>query len=341
MGRTAQVLLVLGPAVALCLATTPRGHVCFVRHGQSVHNQAKLFTGWLDVDLTPVGREEAAAAAGLLVERGLSFDVAFTSSLVRAQETLDIILDVTGQRAEIQCHRDFRLNERHYGKLQGQSKEKAVQEYGREQVKMWRNGFRAAPPPLDAADPLHPAHDPAYAHLPRDALPNSESLHDTMKRTVPFWMECVLPELEAGRNVLISAHAHSIRSLVKYIDSISDDDIARVSLPNGLPLLYALSEDLTPLPPRVRSLDACGLPSLLNAEFLGDQSELSARLNRDSEVIGLDCPLPPPLEEADPEGGREGEGGEDALKAQLLDAELDAKLDAKLGTQQIVGVSPL
>jgi 2,3-bisphosphoglycerate-dependent phosphoglycerate mutase len=217
----------------------------------------------------------------------------------RAQETVSILLEHTQQR-ELRVVTDWRLNERHYGLLQGSSKEDAVQRFGRDQVKLWRNSYRVAPPPMAATDQGHPANDPAYAGLPRELLPNGESLHDTLERCLPFWSEHVEPELRAGRNVLISAHGHSIRALVKAIDDISDDDIERVSLPNGMPLLYELDSQLRPIrpPPSMRAVDACGLPSPLNGYFLGGEEELSTRLARDAEVIGLDCKLPA-LEPAD------------------------------------------
>lgn len=312
-------------------ALIPHARVCFVRHGESEHNFAKKFTGWLDgesrkpdpapswrvlltitcanrvsaVPLTEGGRQEARAAAELLSQRGHRFDVAFTSKLGRAQETLDIMLELlnaTGLSCETRVVSDYRLNERHYGQLQGVSKAAAVEKWGREAVLSWRNSFSGTPPPLPASDPGHPSYDPLYADLPREALPDSECLRDTLERALPFWEECVVPELQAGRNVLISAHAHSIRSLVKALDGIADDDISRVSIPNALPLLFELDDNLMPLPPRVRALDGCGLPSMLNAEFLGDASELSSRLDRDAAVVGLECPLPPPLAEDPSEG---------------------------------------
>lgn len=244
--------------------------------------------------------------------------MAFTSKLGRAQETLDIILeslDATGLSCETRVVSDYRLNERHYGQLQGVSKAVAIEKFGREAVLSWRNSYSGTPPPLPSSDPGHPSHDPLYADLPREALPDSECLRDTLERTMPFWAECVVPELQAGRNVLISAHAHSIRSLVKALDGIADDDISRVSIPNALPLLFELDAGLTPLPPRVRALDGCGLPSMLNAEFLGDASELSSRLDRDAAVVGLECPLPPPPAEDPSEGSAVEEGSRAATRS--------------------------
>jgi len=280
---------------ALTTISSPvHARVVFVRHGQSVWNSEKKFTGWADVDMTQTGREEAAAAADQIIAHGLHFDRGFSSELKRAQETLAILLDRAGQR-NLEVSTDWRLNERHYGALQGSSKEDAVDRFGREQVKRWRNSYDCAPPPA-AEDDLqkNPANDLRYAEVPREILPNGESLKDTLERCLPFWCERVEPELRDGRNVLISAHGHSIRALMKFLDGISDDDIERVSLPNGMPLVYELDARLqpVPLPLAERAIDACGQHSPLNAVFLGDEAELSNRLLRDAEVIGLDCPLP-------------------------------------------------
>ena len=198
------------------------GRVVFVRHGQSEFNAEGRFTGWMDVSLTQVGREEALAAGELLLDHGISVDVAFTSELSRAQETTSLLLERVGL-SDIPVKNDYRINERHYGALQGSGKEEAVALYGREQVKLWRNSYTVPPPALSDDDPRHPAHDPRYASVPRDALPNAECLRDTLERCLPFWQEEVEPLLLAGRNVLISAHGHSIRALVKALDGLDED----------------------------------------------------------------------------------------------------------------------
>jgi len=266
--------------------------VVFVRHGQSTWNADQKFTGWCDVGLTETGREEAMVAADDLMSCGLDFDIGFTSQLERAQETMAIVLKHAGLD-HVPVVADWRLNERHYGSLEGTSKAMAVKRFGREQVKLWRNSYDVAPPPMAEDDPGLPANDPRYGSLPRELLPNGECLRDTLDRCRPFWESCVVPELRAGRSVLISAHGHSIRALVKLLDEISDEDIERVSMPNGMPLLYELDDNLQPMAPSVRALDACGLPSPLSARFIGGERDLARRLSRDAEVIGLDCPLPP------------------------------------------------
>lgn len=242
------------PAAAALV--TP-GCVIFVRHGQSEFNRANRFTGWINVPLTTEGRAEAAAGANWIEETSISFDVAFSSELQRAQDTAEILLEHCGQ-GDLPVACDWRLNERHYGALQGLSKDAAVQQYGREQVKAWRNSYTAVPPPMPRSDPGHPANDPLYASVPPASLPDAECLKDTLERCTPFWTERVEPCLRAGRNVLISAHGHSIRALVKHLDGVTDDDIARVSMPNGIPLLYRLrvTSDgaLRPVPPSVRSI---------------------------------------------------------------------------------------
>jgi len=269
-----------------------QAHVVFVRHGQSEFNKDQKFTGWTDVDLTSLGREEAAAAADAIMRYDIEFDVALASQLTRAQETMSILLEEAGQNHLDVIH-DWRLNERHYGALEGTSKDAAVERYGQEQVKLWRNSYSSAPPPLTRSSPSHPCNDPRYDNVARDLLPDSECLRDTLDRCLPFWHERVAPELRAGRNVLISAHGHSIRALVKALDGLSDDEIARVSMPNGIPLLYTVDADtLYPTPPARRSIDACGQPSPLNGIFLADDNVLSARLERDAAIVGLDCPLP-------------------------------------------------
>ena len=218
--------------------------VCFVRHGQSEYNAGNRFTGWTDIDLTDVGREEASVGGAAL--RGFSFDRAFTSELTRAQETLAIVLKAA-QLHDVPTMRHWRLNERHYGALQGQSKLECIDSYGMEQVRLWRNAFDVPPPLVPTSSEAFPGNDPKYEHVPPEHLPRGECLKDTLARCHPFWIEHVMPELRAGRNVLIAAHGHSIRALVKHLDSISDEDISQFSVPNGIPLLYHLDQELRPI----------------------------------------------------------------------------------------------
>ena len=228
------------------LAAEPHATICFVRHGQSAWNYAKRFTGWTDVDLTDTGRDEAAAGGAVLRERGLSFDTAYTSELRRAQETLAIVMHASGQH-NLPTMRHWRLNERHYGALQGRSKTECADEYGAEQVRLWRNSYACAPPLVNEHSPSFPANDPRYANLPRHLLPRGECLRDLVQRVVPFWEDNIVPDLRAGRRVLIAAHGHSIRALVKHLDGIGDEDIESLDIPNGVPLLYHLDAELQPM----------------------------------------------------------------------------------------------
>jgi len=260
--------------IMLALAVLePAVRVCFVRHGQSEWNAAKRFTGWTDIDLTEHGREEAAAGGMALRAHGLSFDRAFTSELRRAQETLAIALHASGQ-PDVPTMRHWRLNERHYGALQGRGKQACVDEFGVERVRVWRNAYAVPPPLVSEHAPAFPGNDPKYATVKRSLLPRGECLHDTLQRAVPFWDEHVVPELASGRSVLIAAHGHSIRALVKHLDRISDDEIASVSIPNGIPLLYELDHDLRPI--RTDAADrspaqaAARADALLGGTFLGD-----------------------------------------------------------------------
>ncbi len=227
------------------------GKLVLCRHGQSDWNLKNLFTGWTDVDLTEQGISEAKAAGRLLGDLGFSFDVAYTSVLTRAIRTLWIVLDEM-DRMWIPVHRDWRLNERHYGALQGLNKAETAAKYGDEQVHIWRRSYDTPPPPLEADDERHPSHDPRYAGI--DGLPGTESLKTTLERVVPCWDQRIAPELSAGRNVLIAAHGNSLRALVKMLDGVSDEDITGFNIPTGIPLSYELDDDLKPL----------------NREFLGD-----------------------------------------------------------------------
>jgi len=245
--------------------------VCFIRHGESEWNAAKRFTGWTDIDLTRVGREEAAAAGEALYDNDLIFDLAFTSALKRAQDTLAIALHAAGQHSVPQM-RHWRLNERHYGLLQGRSKPDCVDQYGVEQVKLWRNSFSTPPPLAPLTSPAFPGNDPKYANIPSELLPRGECLSDTFDRCKPTWDEHVVPALRDGKRVLIVAHGHSIRALVKHLEGISDDDIEALRIPNGIPLVYHLDETLQPVGTHVDL--AAGRE--LRGTFLGDKEKVAA-----------------------------------------------------------------
>lgn len=223
-----------------------------LRHGQSQWNLDNRFTGWVDVDLSDAGRAEAREAGRLLAAEGLDFDVAFTSVLKRAIRTLWLTLEEL-DRMWLPVHRSWRLNERHYGALQGLDKAETAAEHGDEQVHVWRRSYDVAPPPLAADDPGHPARDPRYAHLDPRVLPATESLALTLERVLPYWHDAIAPQLRAGRNVLISAHGNSLRALVKYLDGISDEDIPGLNIPTGIPLHYRLDDDLNAVESRYLS----------------------------------------------------------------------------------------
>ncbi len=212
-----------------------------LRHGESTWNLANLFTGWVDVDLSPRGEDEAAAAAELLGDADLLPDVLHTSVQRRAIRTAQITLDVL-DRLWLPTRRSWRLNERHYGALQGKDKKQTAGEFGAEQVKVWRRSYAVPPPPLDRDDPTHPRFDPRYADLPVDALPSSECLADVVVRMIPYWYDALVPDLTAGRTTLVAAHGNSLRALVKHLDGISDDDIPGLNIPTGQPLVYELDE---------------------------------------------------------------------------------------------------
>ena len=217
-----------------------------LRHGESLWNLQNRFTGWTDVDLTPKGIEEAREAARLLQEGGYTFDVAHTSLLKRAIRTLWITLDGM-DLMWIPVHRSWRLNERHYGALQGLNKAETAAQYGDQQVLIWRRSYCDPPPPLDPGDPRYPSHDRRYAGLAPAEIPLAESLKDTVARFLPYWHETIVPELEAGRRVLIAAHGNSLRALVKHLDGISEEEIVGLNIPTGIPLVYELDDDLKPL----------------------------------------------------------------------------------------------
>ncbi|MER3555241.1 MAG: 2,3-diphosphoglycerate-dependent phosphoglycerate mutase [Meiothermus sp.] len=217
-----------------------------LRHGESTWNQENRFTGWTDVDLTERGVAEAREAGRLLKEGGYVFDVAFTSVLKRALRTLWITLDTLDQ-LWIPVHRSWRLNERHYGALQGLNKAETTAKYGEAQVLEWRRSYSIRPPALEPSDERYPGHDPRYAGLDSHTLPLTECLADTVARFVPYWQDNIAPAVREGKRVLIAAHGNSLRALVKYLDGISDEEIVGLNIPTGVPLVYELNERLEPL----------------------------------------------------------------------------------------------
>jgi len=214
-----------------------------LRHGQSTWNKESRFTGWTDVDLTETGRDEATQAGRLIKAEGLGFDIAYTSLLTRAIRTCWLALDELDQ-LWIPTVRHWRLNERHYGALQGLNKAETAAKHGDEQVKIWRRSYDIPPPPLAADDERHPGRDPRYAGMPASELPLTESLKDTVARFLPYWDETIAPSIRSGQRVLIAAHGNSLRALVKYLDGISDEDIVELNIPTGVPLVYELDDDL-------------------------------------------------------------------------------------------------
>ena len=217
-----------------------------LRHGESVWNRENRFTGWTDVDLTEKGGTEARDAGRLMAAEKFEFDVAYTSVLKRAIRTLWIALDEM-DLLWIPVHRAWRLNERHYGALQGLNKAETAAQHGEAQVKIWRRSYDIPPPPLTGHDPRHPSHDRRYADLTHHELPLTESLKDTVARFLPYWHDTIAPAIRAGRRVIVAAHGNSLRALVKYLDNVSDQDIVDVNIPTGIPLVYLLNDDLEPL----------------------------------------------------------------------------------------------
>jgi len=235
------------------------GKLLLIRHGQSTWNVANRFTGWVDVDLSELGREEAVQAGRELIAEKLTPDIAFTSVLTRAIRTLWLILDVT-DRMWIPVERHWRLNERHYGALQGLNKAQTAALHGEAQVKIWRRSYDVAPPPMAADDPRHPRFDVRYAGVDPAVLPAAESLKDTLARVLPYWESRIVPELRAGRDVLVVAHGNSLRALVKMLDGMSEREIVEFNIPTGIPMLYELDEQIQPVSRR----------------FLGDPAALAA-----------------------------------------------------------------
>jgi 2,3-bisphosphoglycerate-dependent phosphoglycerate mutase len=220
--------------------------VVLLRHGESIWNRENRFTGWTDVDLTDKGREEARAAGQLLKEGGYTFDIAYTSVLKRAIRTCWITLDEL-DLLWIPVPRNWRLNERHYGALQGLDKAETAAKHGEAQLKIWRRSYDIPPPALDLDDARHPRRDPRYADLKSEELPRTESLKDTVARFLPYWQQTIAPVIRGGKRVLIAAHGNSLRALVKYLDNISDQEIVELNIPTGIPLVYELDESLAPI----------------------------------------------------------------------------------------------
>jgi 2,3-bisphosphoglycerate-dependent phosphoglycerate mutase len=217
-----------------------------LRHGESTWNKENRFTGWIDVGLSEGGVEEALEGGRVLAREGFVFDVAYTSVLKRAIKTLWITLEEM-DLMWIPIHHTWRLNERHYGGLQGFNKTETVEKHGMEQVQLWRRSYDVPPPPLTPDDPHFPGRDPRYADVPKEELPLTECLKDVVARFLPYWRETIAPAVQSGRQVIIAAHGNSLRALVKHLDNVSDEEIVGLNIPTGIPLIYELEDDLTPI----------------------------------------------------------------------------------------------
>jgi 2,3-bisphosphoglycerate-dependent phosphoglycerate mutase len=233
-----------------------------LRHGESVWNRENRFTGWADVGLTTLGEEEARQAAKLLSEEGFAFEVAFTSVLKRAIKTLWTVLEEM-DRMWIPIHHSWRLNERHYGALQGLNKAETAAKFGDAQVKIWRRAYDTPPPPLEDGDPRIEADDPRYAEVDRRAFPRTECLKDTVARFLPYWHSAIAPTIRSGKSTIIAAHGNSLRALVKYLDSVSDAEIVELNIPTGQPLVYELDRELHPI----------------RSYYLGDAAAIKAKMD--------------------------------------------------------------
>ena len=231
-----------------------------MRHGESQWNLENKFTGWTDVDLTQTGEEEARNCGALLKEAGFHIDTVHTSLLKRANRTMEICLSKMGLN-DVNIRYSWRLNERHYGALQGLNKAETAAKYGEEQVHIWRRSYSIPPPQLKLDDKRHPRFDPLYSDLPVEDLPDAECLKDTVDRFMPYWFDSIKPDVESGKNVLIVAHGNSLRALVKYLEKISDDDIINLNIPTGVPLVYELDQDM----------------NSKKSYYLGDQDEISKK----------------------------------------------------------------
>ena len=270
MGGPRTLLLLGMPLIASAMVAAPPGThatVVFLRHGQSVWNAASLFTGWADVELSTLGKNEAASAATELWRQGFRFDVAYSSRLTRAKQTLDMVLRISGQE-DVPCNRCWRLNERMYGGLTGLNKVETAEKYGSEQVKVWRRSFSTPPPEVDLDSEYWPGNDAEYLHIPLEQIPRAESLKDCIDRTLPYWHSDVAPALLRGKTVLIAAHGNSIRGMLKYLDDISDEEILGVEVPTAIPLVYHLDAELKPIR---TAAAAAGSP--LSGQFLMEPTE--------------------------------------------------------------------
>nr|WP_206370597.1 2,3-diphosphoglycerate-dependent phosphoglycerate mutase [Solimonas marina] len=243
-----------------------------LRHGQSQWNLENRFTGWVDVDITDVGRKEAVAAGKLMRDEGLQFDVAYTSVLKRAIRTNFTALDEMDQMW-VPVYKSWRLNERHYGALQGLDKAETAAKHGEAQVKIWRRSYDIPPPDMASDDPGHPKFDRRYAALDEQALPATESLATTLERVLPYWHDAIAPDLKAGKTVLVTAHGNSLRALYKYLNKVSQDEILEINIPTGIPLLFELGDDLT-----VQSFRYLGDPEAAKkaAEAVANQAKSKA-----------------------------------------------------------------
>ncbi|HEX3964392.1 MAG TPA: phosphoglyceromutase [Trebonia sp.] len=230
------------------------GTLVLLRHGESEWNAKGLFTGWVDVPLAAKGIQEASAGGRMLADAGLRPDVVHTSVLTRAIQTANYAVEAVGL-SWLPVHRTWRLNERHYGALQGKDKAQTRQEFGDEQFMIWRRSYDVPPPPIADDDPLSPAGDARYATLPPELLPRTECLRDVVARMLPYWYDSIVPDLAGGKSVLVVAHGNSLRALVKHLDGISDVAIAELNIPTGIPLLYELDESFKPVSPGGRYLD--------------------------------------------------------------------------------------
>lgn len=220
--------------------------IVLLRHGESEWNRDNRFTGWTDVELNEKGIQEAIEAGRILKKEGYVFDVAYTSVLKRAIKTLWLVLEEMDQMW-IPIYRSWRLNERHYGALQGLNKAETAEQYGAEETNLWRRSFDVRPPPLTRDDPRFPGHDPRYVDIPAQEVPLTECLKDTIERLLPYGKEIIAPMIRAGKHVLIVAHGNTLRGLLKYVDQIPDDEIAGLNIPTGVPLVYELEDDLSPI----------------------------------------------------------------------------------------------
>lgn len=263
--RSLILFLVAGPGTTAL--TVPHARVVFMRHGQSAWNVANLFTGWHDVELTELGVAEATSGGIELAKAGIEFDLAFTSRLKRAQNTCAIALKECDQSVEV--IKDWRLNERHYGALQGMDKKETVAQYGKAQVQLWRRSYDVPPPPVEEGSVHDPRSNPLYSDIEPSLLPTCECLKDTVDRCLPLWHEEIAPALREGKTVLVAAHGNSIRGLLKYLDNISEDEITGVEIPTGVPLVYDLDASLNPIPGN-------GAIAPLNGCFLGDADVIAA-----------------------------------------------------------------